>query len=108
MDQRPVSALNALIVRSFAGGELAPSLAARADLAKYTIGLRTCRNFVVQRHGGVANRAGTRFINNCRDHSGNVQLVPYVSEIAGQMTFGPSTPIAVKGGLSTLFPAGLL
>jgi hypothetical protein len=52
----------AVFQRAFAGGELAPSLAARADQAKYLTGLRTCRNFIVQRHGGVTNRAGTRFV----------------------------------------------
>lgn len=51
-----------VLQRAFAGGELAPALAARADLVKYQTGLRTCRNFLVQRHGGVANRAGTRFV----------------------------------------------
>jgi hypothetical protein len=45
--------------RAFAGGELDPALAMRADLAKYTTGLRTCRNFLVQRQGGVRNRSGT-------------------------------------------------
>lgn len=81
---KAVSNLQDLIVRSFAGGELAPSLAARADLAKYAIGLRECRNFVVQRHGGVANRAGFRFVNECRDNTGNVHLLRYVSETSGE------------------------
>jgi hypothetical protein len=47
-----------LFQRAFAGGELAPSLAARADQTKYLTGLRTCRNWIVQRFGGVANRPG--------------------------------------------------
>jgi len=47
---------------SFSGGELAPSLHARVDLAKYSVGLKTCRNFFVQAHGGVSNRSGTRMI----------------------------------------------
>ncbi len=51
-----------VVQRSFAAGEIAPALAARADLVKYLTGLRTCRNFLVQRHGGVANRPGTGFI----------------------------------------------
>lgn len=76
--------LDSIIVRSFVGGELAPSLSLRADLEKYTIGLRECRNFVVQRHGGVANRAGTRFVNNCKDNTGNVQLLRYVAEADGE------------------------
>lgn len=50
------------IQRSFAGGELAPALHARADLARYAIGLRTCRNLVVLRAGGATKRPGTRFV----------------------------------------------
>jgi hypothetical protein len=44
--------------RSFAGGEIAPALYARTDLAKYATGARTCRNMIVQRHGGATNRPG--------------------------------------------------
>jgi len=73
-----------LVVRSYAGGELAPSLAARADLAKYTTGLKTCKNFVVHRHGGVSNRAGTRYVGSCKTSSSNVKLVRYVSEVPGE------------------------
>ena len=73
-----------LVIRSFAGGELAPALAARADLAKYQIGLRQCRNFLVQRHGGVANRGGTRFIGQCVTDDADVVLVRYVSEIVNE------------------------
>lgn len=70
--------------RAFAGGELAPQLAARADLAKYTTGLRTCRNFMVLRSGGVANRSGTRFIGASRDSSTSTRLMKYVSEVVGE------------------------
>lgn len=48
--------------RSFAGGEIGPELAGRADQAKYQTGLARCRNFIVQRFGGVTNRAGTTFL----------------------------------------------
>src|SRR5262245_6253980 len=70
--------------RSFAGGELAPALWARADLAKYQQGLRLCQNFLVQRHGGVANRPGFRFVAPCKTNSSNVKLFRYVSEVEGQ------------------------
>lgn len=72
------------IQRAFAGGELAPALAARADLVKYVTGLRTCRNFIVQRHGGVANRPGTRFIAESKTSATSVFLLRYVSEVAGE------------------------
>jgi hypothetical protein len=73
-----------VFTRSFAGGELAPALAARADLVKYVTGLRRCRNFLVLRHGGVANRPGTRYVNESRDNSTATFLLRYVSEIAGE------------------------
>lgn len=47
---------------SFTGGEIAPSLYARVDLARYSTSLRTCRNFIVQRHGGVLSRPGTQYL----------------------------------------------
>lgn len=54
--------MSSTIQRSFAAGELAPALYARADLARYAIGLRTCRNMIVQRAGGATKRTGTRFV----------------------------------------------
>lgn len=47
---------------SFAAGELAPALHARVDLAKYQVGLRTCRNFFIKPQGGACNRPGTRML----------------------------------------------
>ena len=72
------------IHRAFAGGELAPALHARADLVKYALGLKTCRNMIVLRSGGVANRAGTRFIAECKTTSDDVKLMRYVSETVGE------------------------
>lgn len=48
--------------RSFAAGEIAPALEARADLARYAIGLRVCRNMIVLRGGGATKRPGTKFV----------------------------------------------
>jgi hypothetical protein len=42
----------------FTAGELSPSLLARVDLAKYSKGCRTLRNFLVQPHGGAVKRPG--------------------------------------------------
>jgi len=70
--------VTALIQRSFAGGELAPSLGARSDVVKYQTGLKTCRNFFVQRHGGVANRAGTRFVAEQASSAARGRLIKFV------------------------------
>ncbi len=69
--------------RSFAGGELAPSLHARADTAKYTTGAKTVKNFLVRKEGGVSNRAGTRFVEACKDAAEGKRLMRYVSQFTG-------------------------
>lgn len=63
--------------RSFAGGELAPALYARTDQVKYATGLRTCRNFLIQRHGGVANRPGTEYVAAVKDSTQPVRLIRF-------------------------------
>jgi len=73
-----------VIQRSFSAGELAPVLHARADTEKYASGLRTCKNFLVLRHGGVANRPGFRFISATKTTTSNKRLLRYVSEVAGE------------------------
>jgi hypothetical protein len=64
--------------RSFAGGEIAPSLYARADQVKYQTGARTLRNFMVMRHGGVQNRPGTGFTGEVKDSTKTVRLIQFV------------------------------
>lgn len=61
---------------SFAGGELAPSLYARVDLAQYHIGCRTLLNFIVLPQGAAANRPGTSVLGKRRYKA--VRLVPFV------------------------------
>lgn len=70
--------MTTVIQRSFAGGELAPSLHARVDLVKYQTGLKTCRNLIVQRHGGVTNRPGFKFVGEVKDSSKRVKLHKFV------------------------------
>ncbi len=70
-----------LAVRSFAAGEIAPALYARADLARYEIGLRTCRNFLVMRQGGATKRPGTQFLTEVADSGKKVRLIPFVFNV---------------------------
>jgi len=77
--------------RSLAGGELAPALAARADLPKYLAALRTCHNFVVQRSGGVQNRAGFRFVGETKTSATDTFLLRYVSAV-------PSMSLLIEAG----------
>jgi hypothetical protein len=67
-----------IIQRTFAAGELAPVLHARADAAKYASGLKTCRNFLVRREGGVSNRGGLRFVASAKNWLVGTRLIRYV------------------------------
>lgn len=66
-----------LIQPSFAGGELAPALWARVDLAKYHVGAKTLRNFFVNASGGASNRPGTAYVGRVKDGSHPVRLIPF-------------------------------
>ncbi|MDR1490600.1 MAG: hypothetical protein LBS65_09015 [Desulfovibrio sp.] len=59
----------------FTSGELAPSLSARVDLAKYGKGCRTMKNFLVQAHGGAVKRPGFELLDAL---PGEAALVPFV------------------------------
>lgn len=85
---------------SFSGGELAPSLHARVDLAKYAVGLKTCRNFMVQAHGGVSNRAGTKFVCETKDSTKNTRLIPFEfnTEQTYVLEFGDLIMRVIKDG----------
>lgn len=67
-----------LIQRSFAGGEIAPSMYGRADQVKYQTGLKRCRNFMVLKHGGASNRAGTRFVAEVKDSAVRTYFIKFV------------------------------
>lgn len=70
--------MTAVAQRSFAGGEIAPELYGRVDQLKYQTGLRRCRNFMVQRHGGVANRPGMQFVAPSRNQILPGKLIKFV------------------------------
>src|SRR5262249_38902702 len=67
-----------VIQRSFAGGELSPSMYGRADQTKYQTGLKTCRNFQVLKHGGVANRIGSGMIAEVLDSDVRTYAIKFV------------------------------
>ena len=64
--------------RSLAGGEITPALYARVDQVKYATGVKTCRNFIVLRHGGVANRPGGGFVCEVENSAELVKLIEFV------------------------------
>lgn len=66
-----------VIQPSFTSGELSPSVFGRIDLNRYQTGLKTCKNFIVRQYGGVTNRPGTTLVNEVKDSSGAVRLIPF-------------------------------
>ena len=62
---------------SFAGGEIGPSLYGRIDMAKYSVALRKCDNFIVRQYGGVENRPGTRFVGKAKFTDRKCRLIPF-------------------------------
>lgn len=89
---------------SFTGGELAPALAARADFAKYAVGLKTCRNFFVHPQGGVSNRPGFEFIHEVRSSAAAARLIPFrfSTSDAYALEFGDYTMRVVRLGAIVL------
>lgn len=68
--------------RSFSSGEISPTLYARVDTTKYATGLRTCKNWIVQRFGGASTRPGLRHIGTSKFSgntatNNNVRLIPF-------------------------------
>lgn len=66
-----------LYFRSFAGGEISPSMLGRIDDAKYQSGAETVRNFIVLPQGAVENRPGTSFIRHAKYASKKCRLIPF-------------------------------
>lgn len=62
--------------RNFAGGEISPALYSRTDTNKYSTGLRLCRNMMIQKHGGVTNRPGTKYLGTIA--ADKARLIPFV------------------------------
>jgi hypothetical protein len=70
--------VSSFIQRSFAGGELAPELHARVDQVKYATGLKTLRNMLVMKSGGVTSRSGTQYLGEVHDSTIRGRLIPWV------------------------------
>ncbi len=96
---------------SFAGGELAPALHARVDLVKYQTGVRTLRNGMVLRHGGMTARPGTEFVCPLRNEGAVPRLWPFVFSTVDTylLVFEPTIlrivrRVGGKSGLVTFSP----
>jgi len=85
---------------SFTAGELAPSLYARVDLAKYAVGARTMYNAFCHTYGGVSNRGGTEFIGEVSDSDNATRVIDFQFSVtqAYILEFGNQTMRVIKDG----------
>ena len=63
-----------IINTNFTAGELSEDLFGRVDITKYQNGAATIENFIVQPHGGVKRRPGTRFVKEVKTSSLQTRL----------------------------------
>lgn len=63
---------------SLSGGELAPGLHGRVDVARYLVSVAECRNFITRPTGGAVKRPGVRYNGAAKTTSRDVRLIPFV------------------------------
>lgn len=100
--------MTAIAQRSLAGGELSPKLYARVDTVKYQTGLRTCRNNIVLKEGGVSNRPGTEYICEVKDSAKKIKQIPFIfnDEQTYVLEFGDLYMRVIRNGVQlTVTPA---
>jgi len=66
-----------IIKTNWTAGELAKDLYGRVDITKYANGAETLENFIVQPHGGITRRPGTRFVKEVKTSSAKTRLIPF-------------------------------
>jgi hypothetical protein len=87
---------------NFSKGEIAEELIARVDVPSYNAGVKTARNVVVLKYGGLQKRPGTRLVGKAFDSTLPVRLLPFQFSLtqayALEMGQGYMRP-AANGGL---------
>jgi hypothetical protein len=68
---------------SFARGEISPLLYGRTDTIMYETGLRTLRNRIAMRHGGVTRRPGTQYVDTALNGGKSVRFIPFIFNETG-------------------------
>ena len=105
--------------QNFTAGELTQRLFGRTDLGRYDNGATTVENFLVQPHGGLSRRPGTRYVAAVKTSSAKTRLIRfqfnveqvYVIEMGnnymrffkdgGQIVDGSSNPIELTTTYTT-------
>ncbi|MBA1159387.1 hypothetical protein H0S73_25245, partial [Microvirga sp. Marseille-Q2068] len=93
---------------SFTGGELAPSLHARVDLAKYRTGAKKLQNWIIHAHGGITRRDGLQFVGAAGDGSQPVRLVGFEASSSDTyiLEFGHLYMRVYRNGALVTVPGG--
>jgi len=86
--------------KSFVGGEWAPSLHARTDLAKYTTAVRLMQNFYPHPHGPASNRGGTQYVCETKYSSKESRVVKFQFSVIQSyiLEFGDQYMRVIKDG----------
>ena len=65
-----------LIQPSFSSGEISPELYGRSDMELFRTGVALAENFIVNYHGGLISRPGTKLVGNAASNA-EVVLIPF-------------------------------
>lgn len=65
---------------SFLGGEWSPFSQGKTDLREYYTALNLSLNFIPTDEGALVRRSGTRLSAHAKDSSGDIRLIPFISE----------------------------
>lgn len=89
-----------IALRNLSGGEIAPSFYAKTDISKYQTSLRTCRNWIVQKSGGLANRPGLQYICEVKTSANSTRLIPFIfnSDQTYALEFGDEYMRVIRNG----------
>ncbi len=100
--------MSAITYRNFQSGELDPALYARVDLDRYATGLKTCRNNIVLRTGGVSNRSGTEFSGEVKVSADAARVIPFIynDDVTFVLEFGDEYVRFHRDGAQVTEPSG--
>jgi hypothetical protein len=63
---------------NFSRGVLTPRLHGRTDLDQFRLALKDAKNFLVLRHGALARRSGTQFVNWTKAENADARLIEFI------------------------------
>lgn len=61
----------------FSGGEISGQLFGRTDLEKYALALKTAKNCLISKYGGIMNRPGLEYVGEVKDSSQSTRILPF-------------------------------